>query len=292
MTIFNPKFPTTEHSTHTLPVLVQEKCEVPQKNHGAIQNVMIGDCLDILPTIKTNSVDVVITSPPYNIGVAYRSYNDCRPRDEYLAWMNAIAAEIARVLVDDGAAYINLGAGPDPWIAADVAGQFRAHLTLQNRISWVKSIAIDDRTRGHFKPINSRRFLNRTHEEILHFTRHGDVQIDRQAIGVPYEDKSNISRWQHAKSDRRCAGNTWFIPYETVRSGAGKHGHPATFPLELPLRCLRMHGKTTGVVLDPFVGSGTTLVVAQRLGWNAIGIEIDEAYAAVALDRLTENSVA
>jgi len=230
---------------------------------------------------------VVVTSSPYNIGVPYRSYDDRKLAEVYLRWMEEVAGHIARVLADDGALFLNIGAGPDPWIAADVAQAFRSHLTLQNRISWIKSIAMGGRTSGHFKPINSKRFLNRAHEEILHFTKHGDVEIDRLAIGVPYEDKTNLGRWQAARSDRRCAGNSWFIPYETVRARAGKHGHPAIFPVERPLSCLRMHTQT-GTVLDSFAGSGTTLVVARMLSWNAIGIEIDDAYAAMARKRLAE----
>ncbi|CAM5286311.1 hypothetical protein FALB51S_00434 [Frigidibacter albus] len=69
--------------------------------------------------------------------------------------MEEIARQIARVLAEDGALFLNLSStGTDPWIAADVAGRFRQRLTLQNRIIWVKSISINGETRGHFKPIN------------------------------------------------------------------------------------------------------------------------------------------
>jgi len=262
-------------------------CDLHRRSHAARQTIIHGDCLDAMRRMKAGSIDVVVTSPPYNIGVPYRSYDDRKPPEVYLRWMEEVAGQIARLLADDGALFLNIAAGPDPWIATDVAQAFRSHLTRQNRISWIKSIAIGDRTSGHFKPINSKRFLNRTHEEILHFTKRGDVEIDRLAIGVPYEDKTNLGRWQAARSDRRCAGNSWFIPYETVRARAGKHGHPAIFPVDLPLRCLQMHGET-GTVLDPFAGSGTTLVAARMLGWNGIGIEIDDAYAEMARHRLAE----
>ncbi|WP_236938136.1 site-specific DNA-methyltransferase [Frigidibacter mobilis] len=115
--------------------------------------------------MTTGSIDAVVTSPPYNIGVAYRSYDDRKPRDIYLAWMEEIAKQIARVLAEDGALFLNLSStGTDPWIAADVADRFRQRLTLQNRIIWVKSISINGETRGHFKPINSARFLSRTND--------------------------------------------------------------------------------------------------------------------------------
>ena len=89
-------------------------------------------------------------------------------------------------------------------------------------------------SRGHFKPISSQRFLNDCHEYIFHFTKSGRVEIDRLALGVPYQDKSNIARWSHTSGrDRRCRGNTWFIPYETIQSRQKERPHPATFPVEL-----------------------------------------------------------
>lgn len=249
------------------------------------QTVICGDALDVMAAMQSGSVDALVTSPPYNVGIAYRSYDDRKTADDYLDWMDAIAGEIARVLRADGAAFINLGAGSDPWQMMDVAQRFRAHLVLQNSISWIKSVAVEEVTRGHVRPINSPRYLNRTHEVILHFTKGGTVASDRLAIGVPYADQGNLKRWRTAAQDLRCGGNSWFIPYETTSSRRGEMRHPAPFPVELPRRCLRMHGRT-GVVLDPFLGSGTTLVAAKVLGWSGIGIEIDPVYADMARARI------
>jgi site-specific DNA-methyltransferase (adenine-specific) len=141
---------------------------------------------------------------------------------------------------------------------------------------------------GHersLKPITSRRYLNQNHGHIFHFTKSGSVEIDRLAIGVPFKDKSNIARWGHAR-DKRCGGNVWFIPYETVQSTAQKHHHPAGFPVELPERCIKLQGVKNATVLDPFLGSGSTLVAAWNLGCSGVGIEIDKAYAEAAVARL------
>ena len=251
------------------------------------QCVLQGDCLELLADLPAETVDVIVTSPPYNLGIAYRSYDDRRPREEYLAWLTAIGKQLARVLTPNGSFFLNVGGtGSDPWVTMDVAYAFRETFVLQNHIVWVKSVSIGDDTVGHFKPITSRRFLNNNHEAIYHFTKTGEVYLDRLAVGVPYKDKSNIGRWQHAKADRRCAGNTWFIPYETVRSKAQKFDHPAGFPVGLPERCIKLHGLADATVLDPFLGAGTTLVAAHRLGCEGIGIELDPAYAATAVERI------
>jgi site-specific DNA-methyltransferase (adenine-specific) len=253
------------------------------------QIIINGDCLTELAELPACSVDVVVTSPPYNIGIAYNSYEDRRPRYDYLAWLSKVGEKLYDALADDGSFFLNVGStGADPWVAMDVANSFRQKFILQNQIVWVKSISIGNDTVGHFKPITSKRFLNNNHEAIFHFTKSGRVEVDRLAVGVPYKDKSNIGRWQHAKADMRCAGNTWLIPYQTVRSKAQKFDHPAGFPEELASRCIRLHGGNGLVVLDPFLGAGTTLVAAQSLGHRGIGIEIDADYADIALRRLGE----
>jgi site-specific DNA-methyltransferase (adenine-specific) len=232
------------------------------------------------------SVDVCVTSPPYNIGVAYLSHDDRMPKLSYLNWMGDVATEIARVLRPDGSFFLNVGStNVDPWIAMEVAHRFTAAFELQNHIIWVKSVTVGGETFGHFKPITSKRFLNNNFESVFHFTKFGKTEIDRLAIGVPFKDKSNIARWGHTE-DRRCDGNVWFIPYKTVRSKAQKFDHPAGFPIELPLRCIYMHGKEDAVVLDPFLGAGTTLVAAARAGARGIGFEIDRTYAETAATRL------
>jgi site-specific DNA-methyltransferase (adenine-specific) len=257
--------------------------EIRVGNHS----IIIEDCLTYLKTMPARSVDVVCTSPPYNIGVNYHSYHDKKPRDAYIHWMMDIAMEIARVLKADGAYFLNMGStNVDPWIQIEVACALRHLFVLQNHIIWAKSISIKGDTFGHFKPINSKRFLNHNHEAIFHFTLTGQAAIDRLAIGVVFQDKTNIARRGHAQ-DKRCGGNIWHLPYETVQSKDEKYNHPASFPIALPERCLRMHGGTEGVVLDPFLGTGATLLAAQRCGWKGIGIEIDQQYAHTANQRLS-----
>ena len=231
---------------------------------------------------------MIVTSPPYNIGLRYRSYDDGGDRAEYLAWMRAVAVLLKRVLKDDGSLFLNIaGTSSDPWIGPDVANVLRDIFRLQNSIVWVKSLSIGEETFGHFKPVNSPRYLNHTHEHVFHFTKEGATPLDRLAVGVPFQDKSNIARWGHT-ADRRCAGDVWFIPYETIRSKSQRSHHPSPFPVALPERCIKLHGKPDANVLDPFLGVGSTLLAAQRLGCAGIGMEIDAEYAEAAAWRLRE----
>jgi len=242
--------------------------------------------------LTPGSVDVVVTSPPYNIGVQYRTYDDNGSRDDYLEWMGRWAEALFEVLADNGSLFLVLGAKPtDPWVPFLVAMVVGKYLALQNVIHWVKSIAIEkkdvgdypgivsDVAIGHLKPINSPRFLSDCHEYVFHFTKTGEVELDRLAVGVPYQDKSNVTRWKRAAADRRCRGNVWFVPYKTIKSRAGQRPHPATFPTELARKCILLHGRERArLVLDPFLGIGHAGAAAVSLGLDFVGFEIDGDY--------------
>lgn len=305
-----------------------------------------GDCLQMLDKIDDNSISLVITSPPYNIGIKYNKYKDEKPRQQYLLWLKDIFTKIKNKLTDDGHLFLNIGyTNKDPWIDMEVALLFKDIYILQNNITWVKSISVGKNcndTHGHFKPINSKRYITPTNEKIFHFTKIGNVEIDRLSIGMPYKWKCNqikrpsktvkeninilceklnttkkelprnkldakskfkkkwkkeyeeyfnvIEKYEKEKKkkkpDKRCKGNTWFIPYKTINSKKEKGYHPATFPEELVEHCLKLSNVKKGIVLDPFLGSGTTLRVVKQFNQNenyelqGIGIDIDEDYIA------------
>jgi site-specific DNA-methyltransferase (adenine-specific) len=240
--------------------------------------------------LPEGDVDLVVTSPPYNLGIRYRKYSDRQDRQSYLNWCMTWAAQVRRVLKAGGSFFLNVGSAPsNPMLPHEIVFQLRDLFVLQNTIHWIKSIAIDNRTFGHFKPISSKRFLNDCHEYIFHFTIDGKIDIDRLALGVPYQDKSNIARWSHTGGrDSRCRGNTWFIPYETIQSRAKERPHPATFPVALAQNCLKLHGVSrVKTMLDPFLGIGNSAVAAKTCGvGNFIGFEIDKAYLSEARRRL------
>ncbi len=249
-------------------------------------HLICGDCLTVLPTIGPESVDVVVTSPPYKLGLTYRGYDDKRTEDDYLDWLLRVADAVRRVMKADASFFLNIsGSSTAPWLPFELIVRLRRLFVLQNHITWIKSIATKSDAVGHFKPVGGQRYLHHNHEHIFHLTLSGDVKLDRLAIGVPFKDKSNIARRGHAR-DLRCRGNTWFIPYDTVQTKAAKFHHPSTFPVALPRWCIRLHGRESPVVLDPFMGTGTTVVAAALEGGRSIGIDVDPNYVTIARRRV------
>tara|TARA_B100000287_G_scaffold411152_1_gene440311 strand:+ start:1076 stop:2044 length:969 start_codon:yes stop_codon:yes gene_type:complete len=305
---------------------------------------------------EKNSIDCIITSPPYNLDIKYGKYQDDLPRESYLKWLHDVAIAIKRVLKDDGQLYLNVGySNIDPWVAMDVAQTFRKIFVLQNNFTWVKHIAVNNQGYGQYKPISSNRFSSVTTENIFHFTKDGKVKIDRLAIGqrnksegYKYPELYSESRHlatQRRKASRRlgfsnwkelqekgkkqqlahvlskfdvildeflkknpydpdkkkCIGNAWYIPYiptsklakqagaenDTGSREKGRGGHPATYPEGLSTQCIKYSGiKKGSVVYDPFVGTGTTLISALKLGMKSIGTDIDQSYLDFAKHRI------
>ena len=250
------------------------------------------DCIEGMSQMPEASVDLAITSPPYNVGTQYRVYDDAQRRDHYIAWTKEWAAQVRRVLRDDASFFLNLGGTPaNPLLPHEILMQLQGMFVLQNTFHWIKSVTVETKSgetisAGHFKPINSYRYVTDCHEYIFHLTKRGTVRLDRLAIGVAYADKSNIRRWAHTGGiDRRCRGNCWFIPYRTICDRTRQRPHPATFPVELPKMCIRLHGARPGLVMmDPFVGIGSSAVAALETEVTTfIGFDIDPDYVAEAL---------
>jgi site-specific DNA-methyltransferase (adenine-specific) len=204
-------------------------------------------------------------------------------------------------MADDASFFLNVGAAPanplmpHQLILALTDGA-EPLFNLQNTFHWIKSITIEtvggeQISAGHFKPINSKRYVNDCHEYVFHLTKTGNIELDRRAAGVPYVYKSNIARWGHTGGeDLRCRGNTWFIPYETINSRDKDRPHPATFPVALVEQCIRIHGKGSETrLMDPFLGIGTSAIAASRQKIAAFtGIELDAYYLETAQLRLEE----
>lgn len=289
------------------------------------------DCSEGLQKLADKSIDICVTSPPYNLGIDYGTYEDKKPRNDYLDWLDQIFKQLHRVLKDDGHFWLNVGySNVDPWVGMDVANVARKHFVLQNNINWVKSISIDNVTTGHFKPINSERFANPTWEHLFHFTKTGSVKCDKLSIGVPYMWDCNLDnsgrikgrlakkygfknildfnknadelvkqkfdrelneklKNQKPKPNKRCRGNTWFMPYETISNrDKGRGKHPATYPIQLVENCIQFSNLQDGILLDPFMGTGTSAIGALRQNLDFVGFDIDSDYIDFANQRIIE----
>ena len=169
-----------------------------------LDRVFCEDCIaGMRARLPERSVDVVVTSPPYNIGVRYNTHQDDMPFDQYLDWMGQAAAECRRVLRDDGSFFLNIGDRPsDELRSLRVAERvIAAGFRLQNTIHWVKSIAAPEEgvNMGHYKPVNSARFLNNCHEYIFHLSKSGSVALDNTARMAHPTSRPSLGRRR-----RRC----------------------------------------------------------------------------------------
>ena len=260
----------------------------------------VADCVKAMKELPDDSVDLVVTSPPYNLGIKYRQYDDQKQHRQYMDWSLEWTREVKRVLRPNGSFFLNLGASlADPLLPHELIVALKELFVLQNTFHWIKSITVETRANeqisvGHFKPISSHRFVTDCHEYVFHLTKTGNTPVDRLAIGVPYADKSNIKRWAHTGGgDKRCRGNNWFVPYKTIRSRDEQRPHPATFPVELAEQCIKLHGAEQGmVVMDPFLGIGHSAVAARNCGVaKFLGFEIDGQYLEEARDIVGRQNV-
>lgn len=232
-----------------------------------INKIICGDCIEVMKLIPDESIDLVVTSPPYNLSirknpdktdhwkgkwnksklqsVGYDNHNDYMPEDKYLAWQKNVLAECFRLIKDDGAIFYN-----HKWRVQKGLLQQRpeivAGLPVRQIIIWKRSGGINFRE-THFLP---------TYEVIYLITK---------------------PKFKLAPKTNRY-GDVWSI---TQERGSW---HPAPFPLELASRCVE--SSRGNLILDPFMGSGTTALACKKLNKNYIGIDISQNYCTQAETRL------
>jgi site-specific DNA-methyltransferase (adenine-specific) len=229
--------------------------------------------------LNAESIDIVVTSPPYNLDMSYNGYRDDVPYDAYLYWVHDWAKELLRVSVVGGRACINIpldsNKGGKRAVYADYVEAFiRAGWEYQTTIVWNEQ-NISRRTAWGSWMSPTAPFVTAPVEMVPVFFK----QIwPRKKDGRSWEiDRDEFLHWTLG---------TWEFAGENPR----RLGHPAPFPEELPRRLLKLYSFVEDVVLDPFLGSGTTCAVAKKLGRRSIGVDVDPHYCEMAANRCRDIS--
>jgi adenine-specific DNA-methyltransferase len=243
-----------------------------------------GDCLEALRRISKSAVQLTVTSPPYNIGKEYESTLGV---DQYIEWCAGWISQLHRISAPEGAFWLNLGycnvqdrarALPIPYLLWD-----HIPFYLIQEVVWHYGAGVA--ARRAFSPRN---------EKFLWYVRDADsYYFDLDAVRDP-----NIKYPNQFKNGRRKVNllgknptDVWSFPKVTSgknRSSKERTPHPAQFPLAVIERIIKACCPPDGLVLDPFIGSGTTAVAALRLGRPVIGIEIEPRYLEIAEQRIEE----
>ncbi len=236
--------------------------------------ILTGDCLTVLPTLPAGMVDLVFLDPPFNIGLSYSDYDDRRPRDEYLAWLESVFREVLRVLAPHGSLWVQCG----QTIQAEVCVMLK-----RLGMHW-RSSAVWHYT---FGPHQTRKFTPSW--QALHwFTRHPRrFTFNADAVRVP-SDRQTKYNDRRANPKGKVPGDVWTASRVCGTFHRRIKGHGCQTPLEIVEKIIRACTNAGDLVLDPMAGTGTACVAAAGLGRRFLGIELSEKTAGMARQRLAE----
>lgn len=238
-----------------------------------VDKLICSDCLGAMPDIPDQSVDLVFADPPFNVGKAYSD-----SRSDYRTWCSRWIAECFRVLRDTGSFYCMTLCRHLEWQLPIMA----QHGIFINLISWRNVSAAHDR----------RRFWNE-YQPIMLYGKSAHYKFNRYA---EIED-SGQRRWGGYSTEYRGQlKDRWSdIPFvyagsishqeAVLKPGTNSKAHPCQMPEGIAARAIRFSTDEGDLVLDPFVGSGTTAVVAKKLGRRFVGIELEPRFIRIAEDR-------
>jgi DNA modification methylase len=233
----------------------------------------VGDSRELLKTIPDSSIRLAITSPPYNIGKPYGKYKDNIPLNEWEELLNDVSKEVCRVLTPDGSFFLNLGQVPTSKTNEILPLQYIGYqilkdngLFLRNIITWTFN--------------NMQNCVNRLsgrYENILWFVKDLNNYIfNLNEIRVPYISK-NDKRLKDGTG--RNPTDVWYFDrVNNMTKQMLKLSHPTVYPLPMIIRIIKMSTHPGDIILDPFAGSGTSLIAAKIMGRRGIGFDLDEKY--------------
>ncbi len=252
----------------------EEASPVPDNPFPAeLENTIVLGSSEAMTEIPDNSVHLMITSPPYNVT---KEYDRDLSLTEYLEMLRRVFSEVYRVLVYGGRACVNVAnLGRKPYIPlSDFVSRMMLDIgfLMRGEIIWDKGAGAGvSMAWGSWKSA-SNPVLRDVHEYILVFSKGSFTR--KKAEGKA----DTITREQFMEWTK----SVWRFNPESAR----KVGHPAPFPVELPYRLIQLFSFTGDIVLDPFMGSGTTAIAALESGRKYVGYEIDEEYVKLAEKRL------
>jgi site-specific DNA-methyltransferase (adenine-specific) len=236
------------------------------------------DCISGFKSMENNSVDLIFTSPPYNLNISYQDHDDSMKLEAYYEWCKVWISESFRVLKDGGRFCLQIGCFQsqlnEPSYSTFTRLFQEAGFTFREFIIWNKN-QIPKRTAwGSWMSPSNPRILP-PFEMIINFHKGSPKIVEKGQTDLTKEEFIN---WTNG---------LWVIAPESAK----KRKHPAPFPEELAKRCIKMHSYIGGVVVDPFNGSGTTTSVANKLGRRYVGFDITKEYCELANLRLEEPSL-
>ena len=224
--------------------------------------------------IKDNYIDLIITSPPYNIGKEYLNNNDNLEYEEYLNFTEKWLSKCYAFAKDDGRLCMNIpidtGKGFPKSIGADITYiAKKCGWKYRTTIVWNEGNISNKKARGSFMSAASLHVIAPIELIVIMYKK----QWKKVNSGISDITKEEFISW---------TDGLWNFGGESQK----KIGHPAPFPIELPKRCIKLFSYKNDIILDPFMGSGTTLVAANMLSRKAIGIDVSREYCELAMHRL------
>jgi site-specific DNA-methyltransferase (adenine-specific) len=247
-----------------------------------LNKIICGDCLQVIPTLPDSSIDLCITSPPYNVSLkGYDAYQDLKGHEKYLQWLTDIFKILHSKMKKGGRIAINVGDGCN--------GKVHTHVDItelmcrigylhMTTIVWNKNNSSNRFSWGSFRsPVNPS--FPTPFEYVMIFAKESFRLQEKGVTDLTKDEfiRWSSSLWEFEKSDYK----------RSTRLIRGK-SHPAPFPVELPARLIKMLSWKGAVVLDPFIGSGSTALASKNLERKYIGIDVSKKYCRIAENALNQ----